>query len=51
MDSRQKDEPIPLDAQSFPLTVPESPELAQKGVYSSQETYSSADVQDVGAVS
>jgi hypothetical protein len=26
-------------------------ELAQKGAYSSQETYSSADVQDAGAVS
>jgi hexosaminidase len=44
-----------VDSQSFPLTVPEFPELAQKGAYSSQEIYSSADVQDIvnyaGAVS
>ena len=44
-----------VDSRSFPLTVPEFPELAQKGAYSSQEIYSSADLQDVvnyaGAVS
>jgi len=44
-----------VDSQSFPLTIPEFPELAQKGAYSSQEIYSSADIKDVvnyaGAVS
>ncbi|PPQ70615.1 hypothetical protein CVT25_011981 [Psilocybe cyanescens] len=35
------------DSQSFPLTVPGFPELAQKGAYSTQEIYSSADVQDI----
>lgn len=44
-----------VDPQSFPLAIPEFPELGQKGAYSSQEIYSSADVQDIvnyaGAVS
>ncbi|KAJ7037692.1 N-acetylhexosaminidase [Mycena alexandri] len=36
-----------VDSQSFPLTLPEFPELAQKGAYSASEIYSPADVQDV----
>ncbi|KIM43091.1 glycoside hydrolase family 20 protein [Hebeloma cylindrosporum] len=36
-----------VDSQSFPLIVPEFPELARNGAYSSQEIYSAADVQDV----
>ncbi|KDR82570.1 hypothetical protein GALMADRAFT_220558 [Galerina marginata CBS 339.88] len=36
-----------VDSQSFPLTVPGFPELAQKGAYSASEIYSSADVQDI----
>jgi hexosaminidase len=35
------------DSQSFPLTIPGFPELSQKGAYSSAETYSSNDVQDI----
>jgi hexosaminidase len=36
-----------VDAQSFPLTVPDFPELSQKGAYSAQEVYSSNDVQEI----
>jgi len=44
-----------VDSQSFPLDVPGFPELAQKGAYSTDEIYSTSDVQDIvahaGAVS
>ena len=44
-----------VDAQSFPLYIPGYPELSEKGAYSSQDIYSSQDVQDIvryaGAVS
>ncbi|KAF9533274.1 beta-hexosaminidase [Crepidotus variabilis] len=36
-----------VDSQSFPLIVPEFPELAQTGAYSSGEVYSPSDVQDI----
>ncbi|KAF8194284.1 N-acetylhexosaminidase [Mycena galopus ATCC 62051] len=36
-----------VDSQSFPLSLPEFPELAQEGAYSSSEIYSPADVQDI----
>ncbi|KAF6755877.1 beta-hexosaminidase [Ephemerocybe angulata] len=36
-----------VDSQSFPLEVPEFPELAQKGAYSEKEKYSTQDVQDI----
>ncbi|KAJ7626638.1 beta-hexosaminidase [Mycena polygramma] len=36
-----------VDSQSFPLSLPEFPELAQKGAYSGSEVYSPADVQDI----
>jgi hypothetical protein len=36
-----------VDSQSFPLDVPDFPELAAKGAYSSSETYSAVDVQDI----
>ena len=36
-----------VDAQSFPLTIPAFPELSKNGAYSSQEVYSSEDVQDI----
>ncbi|KAF7365597.1 Beta-hexosaminidase [Mycena venus] len=36
-----------VDSQSFPLSLPEFPELAQKGAYSSSEVYSPADVQEI----
>ena len=36
-----------VDSQSFPLTIPEFPELSQQGAYSAQEVYSSNDVQDI----
>jgi hexosaminidase len=43
------------DSQSFPLEVPGFPELSQKGAYSSDEIYSTRDVQEIvayaGAVS
>jgi hexosaminidase len=43
------------DSQSFPLEVPGFPELSQKGAYSSDEIYSTSDVQEIvayaGAVS
>ncbi|KAF7300512.1 Beta-hexosaminidase [Mycena chlorophos] len=35
------------DSQSFPLSLPEFPELAQKGAYTSAEIYSPSDVQDI----
>ncbi|KAJ7644582.1 glycoside hydrolase family 20 protein [Roridomyces roridus] len=35
------------DAQSFPLSLPDFPELAAQGAYSSNQIYSAADVQDV----
>ncbi|KAJ3512227.1 hypothetical protein NLJ89_g3643 [Agrocybe chaxingu] len=36
-----------VDSQSFPLSIPGFPELAQKGAYSSQEIYSDSDIQDI----
>ncbi|KAJ7258728.1 N-acetylhexosaminidase [Mycena haematopus] len=36
-----------VDSQSFPLSLPEFPELAQKGAYSASEVYSPADVQSI----
>ncbi|KAJ7505796.1 glycoside hydrolase family 20 protein [Mycena galericulata] len=36
-----------VDSQSFPLVLPEFPELAQQGAYSATEVYSAADVQDI----
>jgi len=36
-----------VDSQSFPLTIPGFPELSQNGAYSSQEVYSSDDVQEI----
>ncbi|KAJ6622729.1 N-acetylhexosaminidase [Mycena sp. CBHHK59/15] len=36
-----------VDSQSFPLVVPEFPELSQKGAYSASEVYSPADVQEI----
>ena len=35
------------DAQSWPLGIAEFPELAQKGAYSPEETFSPDDVQDI----
>jgi len=44
-----------VDSQSFPLFIPEFPELSQKGAYSARQIYSSSDVDDIvkyaGAVS
>jgi hexosaminidase len=44
-----------VDSQSFPLYIPEYPELSEKGAYSAKEIYSSRDVKDIvqyaGAVS
>ncbi|CAK5284459.1 unnamed protein product [Mycena citricolor] len=36
-----------VDSQSFPLSLPDFPELAQKGAYSANEIYSPQDVQDI----
>ncbi|KAJ7196116.1 N-acetylhexosaminidase, partial [Mycena pura] len=36
-----------VDSQSFPLSLPDFPELASKGAYSSAELYSPTDVQDI----
>jgi glycosyl hydrolase family 20 len=36
-----------VDAQSFPLTIPGFPELSQQGAYSTQEVYSSSDIEDI----
>ncbi|KAJ6554910.1 beta-hexosaminidase [Mycena vulgaris] len=36
-----------VDSQSFPLFLPDFPELAQKGAYSTSEIYTPADVQDI----
>ncbi|RXW23792.1 hypothetical protein EST38_g2061 [Candolleomyces aberdarensis] len=36
-----------VDSQSFPLTIPGFEELAQKGAYSSEEIYTSSDVQSI----
>ncbi|KAJ6455070.1 beta-hexosaminidase [Mycena vitilis] len=36
-----------VDSQSFPLSLPEFPELVQRGAYSNSEVYSPADVQDI----
>ena len=36
-----------VDSQSFPLEVAQFPELAANGAYSSDETYSESDVQNV----
>ncbi|TFK39092.1 N-acetylhexosaminidase [Crucibulum laeve] len=36
-----------VDSQSFPIEIPGFPELSQKGAYSAEETYSTADVQDI----
>ncbi|KAJ7681482.1 beta-hexosaminidase [Mycena rosella] len=36
-----------VDSQSFPLVLPDFPELAQKGAYSASEVYTPADVQDI----
>ncbi|KJA23996.1 glycoside hydrolase family 20 protein [Hypholoma sublateritium FD-334 SS-4] len=36
-----------VDSQSFPLSIPDFPELSQNGAYSSSEVYSSSDVQDI----
>lgn len=36
-----------VDSQSFPLEIPGFPELARKGAYSSQDIYTTADVQDI----
>ncbi|KAJ7205637.1 N-acetylhexosaminidase [Mycena rebaudengoi] len=36
-----------VDSQSFPLVLPEFPEISQKGAYSASEVYSPADVQNV----
>ncbi|KAF7332604.1 Beta-hexosaminidase [Mycena kentingensis (nom. inval.)] len=38
-----------VDSQSFPLSLPEFPELAQKGAYSAAQLYSPADVQDIAS--
>ncbi|KAF7293004.1 Beta-hexosaminidase [Mycena indigotica] len=35
------------DSQSFPLSLPDFPELAQKGAYSVTQVYSPSDVQDI----
>lgn len=35
------------DAQSFPVDIAGFPELSQHGAYSTQEVYSSNDVQDI----
>lgn len=44
-----------MDSQSFPLEIPGFTDLADKGAYSSSQTYSLADVRDIvsyaGAVS
>lgn len=36
-----------VDSQSFPLEVPDFPEIAEKGAYSADEVYSASDVQDL----
>ncbi|KAJ7062316.1 N-acetylhexosaminidase [Mycena amicta] len=36
-----------VDSQSFPLSLPDFPEIAQKGAYSATEVYSPSDVQDI----
>ncbi|KAF8226007.1 N-acetylhexosaminidase [Tricholoma matsutake] len=36
-----------VDSQSFPLEVPDFPEIAAKGAYSSSEIYSAANVKDI----
>lgn len=36
-----------VDSQSFPLTVPDFPELSRQGAYSAQEVYSPSDVQGI----
>lgn len=36
-----------VDSQSFPLEVPEFPELSEMGAYSPEEFYSVKDVQDI----
>ncbi|CAK5269834.1 unnamed protein product [Mycena citricolor] len=36
-----------VDSQSFPLSLPDYPELAQKGAYSANEVYSPQDVEDI----
>ncbi|CAA7261524.1 unnamed protein product [Cyclocybe aegerita] len=36
-----------VDSQSFPLSIPGFPQLAQKGAYSAQEIYSDSDIQDI----
>ncbi|KAF7357419.1 Beta-hexosaminidase [Mycena sanguinolenta] len=36
-----------VDSQSFPLSLPQFPELAQQGAYSTSEVYSPADVQAI----
>ena len=36
-----------VDAHSFPLTVPDFPELSQQGAYSALEVYTSKDIQDI----
>jgi hypothetical protein len=36
-----------VDSQSFPLEIPGFLELARKGAYSSQDIYTTADVQDI----
>ncbi|KAJ7465078.1 glycoside hydrolase family 20 protein, partial [Mycena latifolia] len=38
-----------VDSQSFPLSLPDFPELAQKGAYSASELYTPTDVQDIVA--
>ncbi|KAH8813649.1 beta-hexosaminidase [Flagelloscypha sp. PMI_526] len=38
-----------VDSQSFPLEVPEYPELSAKGAYSKSEVYSTRDVEDLTA--
>lgn len=44
-----------VDSQSFPLEVAEFPELSQQGAYSTDQIYSTSDMQDIisyaGAVS
>ncbi|PFH54026.1 glycoside hydrolase family 20 protein [Amanita thiersii Skay4041] len=36
-----------VDSQSFPISIAEFPEVAAKGAYSSQETYSTDNIQDI----
>ena len=48
--SNTRNKPVPLhivDSQSFPLVVPEMPELSAKGAYAKDQVYTPNDVRDI----